>query len=372
MPNLFERSSIKSLELENRAIRSATWSAVCDQKGYVTDRAIEFYGNLASGGIGLIVTGFQYVMANSVAMPYQMGNYRDDMTGGLRRFAETVHSKGGKVMAQLAHAGSRANPDLFMEEGELWGPSAVPERGTGRVPKEMTREEITVAVEAFASAASRIKTAGFDGVQIHGAHGYGINQFLSGFTNRRNDEYGGDISKRYRFLGEVLEAGRGAVGKDYPVFIKLSGSDNYEGGLVLAESLYVARRLEEDGIDCIEVSAGSRGVPSGLVPSMPNILKEKDEAYLAAMALSFKETVKVPIVTVGGIRSPNVVSRVLSAGFADYVALCRPLIREPHLINRWKNGDMEKATCISCNGCFETGLSGLGVVCKLDLDRKQK
>ncbi|MGC8603733.1 MAG: NADH:flavin oxidoreductase [Desulfomonilaceae bacterium] len=372
MTDLFESATIKTLKVQNRSIRSATWSAVCDRKGYVTDKAVEYYGNLASGGIGLIVTGFQYIMANSVAMPYQMGNYQDDMIDGLKRLADVIHSEGGKVMGQLAHAGSRANPDLFMEDGELWGPSAAPEPGTGRVPKEMTRQEIASVVEAFGSAAQRIKNAGFDGVQIHGAHGYGVNQFLSGFTNRRKDQYGGNISKRYRFLGEVLESVRGVVGKDYPVFIKLSGSDNYEGGLVLEESLYVARRLEEDGIDCIEVSAGSRGIPSGLVPSMPNILKEEDEAYLAEMAKIFKETVKVPIVTVGGIRSPNVVSRILSRGFADYVALCRPLIREPHLINRWKNGDTEKSTCISCNGCFETGLSGLGVVCKLDLDRKNQ
>ena len=211
MQVLFEKSSIGTLDINNRAIRSATWSAVCDPKGYVTDRAIEFYETLASGGIGLIITGFQYVMANSIAMSYQMGNYRDDMMDGLKRLAEAVHSKGGKIMAQLAHAGSRANPDLFMEEGELWGPSAVPEPGTGRIPKEMTREEIAAVVEAFAAAASRTKAAGFDGVQIHGAHGYGFNQFLSGFTNRRNDAYGGPISKRYRILGEVMEALRGAV-----------------------------------------------------------------------------------------------------------------------------------------------------------------
>jgi len=372
MPVLFEKTSIGKLDLNNRSIRSATWSAVCDQKGYVTDRAIEFYAKLAEGGVGLIITGFQYVMTNSVAMPYQMGNYRDDMLDGFKRLAHAIHSKGGKVMAQLAHTGSKANPELFPQEGYVWGPSVVPEPVTGRIPKEMPRQDIATLVDAFASAASRVKNAEFDGIQLHGAHGYGINQFLSGFTNRRNDEYGGDISKRYRFLGEVLEAVRGTVGKNFPIFIKLSGADYYDGGLVPEESLYVARRLQDDGIDCIEVSAGSRGIPSGLVPSRPNILKEEDEAYLSEMARSFKETVKVPIVTVGGIRSPSVISRILSGGFADYVALCRPLIREPHLINRWESGDLEKATCVSCNGCFETGLSGLGVTCKLDANPKKK
>ncbi len=372
MSELFEKTCIGTLELDNRSIRSATWSAVCDSEGYVTDRAIEFYGRLAEGGIGLIVTGFQYVMTNSVAMPYQMGNYSDNMLEGLMRITDAIHAECGKVMAQLAHTGSKANPELFPQEGEVWGPSAVPEPVTGRVPKEMTRQEIAILVDAFASAASRVKNAGFDCIQLHAAHGYMINQFLSGFTNRRSDEYGGDISKRYQFLGQVLEGVRGTVGRDYPIFIKLNGADYYNGGLVQEESLYVARRLQDDGIDCIEVSAGSRGIPSGMVPSRPNILKEEDEAYLSGLALSFKKTVKVPIVTVGGIRSPKVISRVLSEGFADYVALCRPLIREPHLINRWKSGNLEKATCVSCNGCFETGLSGFGVTCKLDMNSKDK
>lgn len=372
MSELFEKTSIGALELDNRAIRSATWSAVCDREGYVTDRAIEFYSGLAAGGIGLIVTGFQYVMTNSVAIPYQMGNYKDSMLPGLTSLADVIHAAGGKVMAQLAHTGSKANPELFPQEGDVWGPSAVPEPVTGRVPKEMTKQEIAILVDAFASAASRVKNAGFDGIQLHAAHGYMINQFLAAYTNRRSDKYGGDISKRYQFLGLVLESVRGAVGRDYPVFIKLNGADYYDGGLVQEESLYVARRLQDDGIDCIEVSAGSRGIPSGKVPSRPNILKEEDEAYLSELALNFRKTIKTPIVTVGGIRSPKVISRLLSEGFADYVALCRPFIREPHLINRWKSGNLEKATCVSCNGCFETGLTGLGVTCKLDIKSKDK
>ena len=227
-------------------------------------------------------------------------------------------------------------------------------------------------VEAFAAAALRSKKAGFDGIQLHGAHAYGINQFLSGAMNRRSDKYGGDISNRYRFLGEILEAVRGAVGPDYPVFIKLSGHDYFDGGLVLEESLYVARRLVEDGIDCIEVSAGSRASANGMIPSRMNIRREEEEAYLAPLARSFKDAVNVPIITVGGLRSPGVVSRVLSEGMADYVAFCRPLIREPRLISRWKSGNLEKAKCISCNGCFETGLEGFGVTCKVEKKLKER
>ena len=280
VPELFEKTWIKSLELDNRAVRSATWSGVCDPKGYITEKALEFYGNLAEGGIGLIVTGFQYVMPNSIAMPFQMGNYRDDQLEGLSRLVETIHSRGGKVAAQLVHTGSKANPELLFQEAEVWGSSAVLDPLSGQVPKEMTQSDITSCIEAFASAAARSQKAGFDAIQLHGAHGYGINQFLSGFFNRRSDKYGGAIAKRYLFLAEVMEAVRGAVGKDYPVFIKLSGNDYFENGLTTEESLYVARRLVEDGIDCIEVSAGSRACANGMVPSRPNIRTEKDEAYL--------------------------------------------------------------------------------------------
>ncbi len=366
MPELFEKTMIKSLELNNRSVRSATWSGVGDRKGYVTDTAIEFYGRLAAGGVGLIVTGFQYVMPNGIAILYQIGNYSDNQLEGLSRLAVAIHSQGGKVMAQLAHTGSRANSELFPEEGEIWGPSAVPDALTGNTPKEMTRQEIAQVIEAYAAAASRAKRAGFDGIQLHGAHGYGINQFLSGATNRRTDGYGGNISRRYRFLGETMEAVRGAVGSDYPVFIKLSGNDYVDEGLVPDESLQVARRLVDDGIDCIEVSGGNRASVNGMVPSRQNIHREEDEAYLAELARRFKESVNVPIVTVGGIRSPAVVSRILADGIADYVAFCRPLIREPDLINRWKSGDLAKAKCISCSGCFDTGLEGIGVSCKAE------
>lgn len=371
MPELFEKTGIKSLELENRSVRSATWSAVADRKGYVTDRAIEFYANLGEGGLGLIITGFQYVMPNGIAIPYQMGNYRDDQAEGLGRLSEAIHARGGKVVAQIVHTGAKANPDLFPEGGELWGPSAVPDPLTGNTPKEMTPQDISQLVEAYAAAAYRAREAGFDGVQLHGAHGYGVNQFLSGAANQRTDRYGGDISRRYRFLGEVMEAVRGAVGKDFPLFIKLSGNDFYDRGLTGEESLHVAKRLADDGIDCIEVSGGSKVSYDGMIPSRPHVLKPEDEAYLAPLARRFKETVRVPVITVGGIRSLPVISKILSERQADYVAFCRPLIREPHLIKRWKSGDTEKATCISCNGCFEVALEGSGVGCKLDKKPKE-
>jgi 2,4-dienoyl-CoA reductase-like NADH-dependent reductase (Old Yellow Enzyme family) len=370
MTKLFEKSMIKSLEIKNRAVRSATWEGAGDCKGFITERVVELYGNLADGGAGLIITGFQYVLPNGVGIAHQIGNYSDDLLAGLKMLAEAARARGARVMAQLVHAGTRANPALFPEEGEIWGPSAVPDPLTGNIPKELTQREITRLIEAYAAAAYRAQRAGFDGIQLHGAHGYGINQFLSAASNRRSDKYGGNITGRYRFLGELLECVKGAVGKDYPVFIKLSGNDFFAGGLVPEESIYVGRRLEENGIDCIEVSAGSKASADGMIPSRTNVRREVDEAYLARLAGCFKEALRVPIITVGGIRSPAVVAKILDESVADYVAFCRPLIREPGLISRWQNGDLEKSKCISCNGCYETGLAGLGISCKMERSAK--
>jgi 2,4-dienoyl-CoA reductase-like NADH-dependent reductase (Old Yellow Enzyme family) len=283
-----------------------------------------------------------------------------------------IHAENGKVAAQLVHTGTKANPKLFPEPGEIWGPSVVTDPLSGNTATEMSVAEITQVIEAYATAASRSKTAGFDAIQLHGAHGYGINQFLSGFFNRRGDGYGGDIKSRYRFLGEVMEAVRGEVGSDFPVLIKLSGHDYYEGGLVPDESLHVARRLTDDGIDAIEISGGSRASGENFSPSRKKISKEEDEAYLLDLAAMVKQAVPVPVMTVGGFRSPGVISNALSDGKADYIAMCRPLIREPHLINRWKSGDLTKATCISCNGCFEAAAEGNGVYCMVEKKLREK
>jgi 2,4-dienoyl-CoA reductase-like NADH-dependent reductase (Old Yellow Enzyme family) len=372
MPELFEQTKIGSLELKNRFVRSATWSGIGDEKGYVTDKALEVYGALAKGGVGLIVTGFQYVMPNGVAMIYQLGNYEDGQIEGLKRLTDTVHANGGKIVGQLTHTGAKANPKVFPKEGDIWGPSAVPDPLTGNTPREMTVEQIRQAVAAYAAAAGRCKQAGFDGVQLHGAHGYGFNQFLSPASNKRTDAYGGDIDNRYRILGEVMQAIRSTVGDNFPVMIKLSGHDYFEGGLVTEDSLHVARRLVDDGIDAIEVSAGSRASYDDLAPSRLKIKKKEDEAYLLDLARRFKETVDVPIITIGGIRSFEVASEIINDQAADYVALCRPLIRQPDLINRWSNGDLRRATCISCNGCFDMAAEGIGICCKVDRALREK
>jgi 2,4-dienoyl-CoA reductase-like NADH-dependent reductase (Old Yellow Enzyme family) len=363
---LLEKSWIGPLELNNRAIRSATWEGAADPCGFVTDRTVEIYDRLARGGIGLIVSGFQYVKANGIAMPHQIGNYCDSQVESLTRITETVDLHGTKILAQLVHCGAKADPGLFPEDGDLWGASAIPDPFTGRTPREMTTGEITDLVESYASAAKRAQRAGFDGVQLHAAHGYGINQFFSPSSNRRGDRYGGSIGNRFRLLGEIVEAIRSETGGDFPLFVKLSGNDFYEDGLTPDDSRQIGIRLADTGVVCIEVSGGSKASVNGMFPSRTGILREEDEAYLAGLAGYFKGSVRIPVATVGGIRSPGVVEKILNNGYADYVSLSRPFIREPHLIKRWESGDLARATCISCNGCYETGLKGLGISCKVE------
>ncbi len=373
MPELFEPTQIKSMELANRSMRSATWTGLGDEDGNVTAEAVEFYRTLAGGGVGLIVTGYQYVLRNGQQLPYMIGNYDDAQIEELRKLADGVHAEGGKIVPQIVHCGAAANPKVLPDGGEIWAPSPVDDKKKGALhAKEVSKEQIGTLIEAYAAAAVRAKKAGFDGVQLHGAHGYGINQFLSPFWNRRGDAYGGKLANRYRFLAEVMEAVRGAVGDDFPVMIKLNAHDFVDGGLVPEETVEIAKRLEDDGIDLIEVSGGSGASGDDLGPVRKKISKPEQEAYYADLAVRFKEAVKVPVAVVGGIRSFKTVSDILSERKADYVSFSRPFIREPDLINRWKSGDTATATCISCNGCFEAGLKGKGIDCKVERKLREK
>lgn len=370
MTQLFDKTWINSIELGNRAIRSATWTGSCDAQGFVTDVTIDFYNRLAQGGMGLIITGYQYILPNSIQLPYMLGNYDDSQIQGLKKLADIVHTAGTKIVGQIVHTGLRANPKLFTQEGAIWAPSEVSDPTVKHQVKVVAKSEILDLVQAYANAARRLKEAGFDGVQLHGAHGYGINQFLSPYWNKRGDNYGGSLANRYRFLAETLEAVREATGTDMAVMIKLNSCDFVENGLDLDETLQIATRLADDGIDAIEISGGSASSGKNKGPVRTKILEEQDEAYFSDMAAQFKEKVKVPIIAVGGFRSLKKIDEVLDGNKADYIAMSRPFIREPSLIKRWLDEDLSKATCISCNGCFETGLKGLGISCKIDREEK--
>jgi len=359
MSILFEHSEINGLKLSNRFIRSATWEGKAGVDGSVTPGLIRMMVDLAAGGVGLIITSHAYVRPAGQAGPWQIGIHEDALVPGLRRMTHAVHEAGGKIIIQLAHAGTFAPQKLI---GRV--PFAVSNHedlaGAPRV--ELTRRDIQTVIVAFAEAALRARAAGFDGVELHASHGYLLSQFLSPVFNRRRDEYGGDIRNRARIHLETYRAIRKQVGADYPVLIKLNCRDFVEGGLGLEDSLVVGTMLADAGVDAIELSGG---VLTGgrLSPSRTNIDMPDKEAYFREEARIFKEKIDIPLLLVGGIRSFEVAECLVADQVADYISMSRPFIREPGLINRWKSGDRGRARCTSDNLCFGPGMKGEGIYC---------
>jgi 2,4-dienoyl-CoA reductase-like NADH-dependent reductase (Old Yellow Enzyme family) len=350
---LFTPFSIRGLELRNRIARSATAESLADESGAPTDRLAPLYRQLAEGGTGLIVTGHLFVAAGGKAHAEMTGIHEDRLVDPLAALACAAHQGGAAIAAQLNHGGRACDPALVAEP---LAPSAVPASGKAPMPREMTMEDITEAVSAFAAAAARAKAAGFDAVQLHGAHGYLVSQFLSPLSNRRKDRYGGSLENRARFLQETARAVRRAVGDDFPVLIKLGIADNLDGGLTMEEGAEVASWLRGFGVDAVETSTGAKGAIATKVTAPDR------EAYLLPLARAVRARTDLPILLVGGLRSRAVMERVFDEGI-DMVSLSRPLIREPDLPRELASGAVDAAACVSCNRCWPEK-EGDGIACK--------
>jgi 2,4-dienoyl-CoA reductase-like NADH-dependent reductase (Old Yellow Enzyme family) len=362
MPKLFTPTKIKNLTLPSRFIRSATWEGLAAENGDCTPELVDLVEDLAGGNAGLIITGHTYVSPAGQATLRQLGIDHDGRIEGLCEMTAAVHRRGGRIMMQLAHGGLKA--DAKFSDVMPSGPSIVKSL-LGFPHREMTVEDIRQVVEDFSQAARRAQAAGFDGVQIHAAHGYLLSQFLSPAFNRRDDEYGGDIQNRTRFLLQVYNSIRQAVGRQFPIFVKINSEDFLANGLTLEDSLQIGAMLENARVDAIEVSGGT--FSSGkYVPFRKELTFERDQAYFRRAAKALKSNIRTPVILIGGIRSYLLAERLVDEGFADYISLSRPFIREPRLIVRWQSGDLRKATCISCNGCLGAARSGRGVYCILD------
>jgi len=368
MSILFETTNIAGMELANRFVRSATWEGMAADDGSVTSRLTETMTALAEGGVGLIISGHATVSPEGQAGPWQLGIYDDKHVDGLKSMTGAVHNAGGKIIAQLAHAGHFAIKELTKQP-----PHVVSNfDGLAKSPRhELTKEDIANLVAVFANAANRAKNAGFDGVQIHSAHGYLLSQFLSPAYNCRQDEYGGDIQNRARIHIEVYNAIRDVVGKNYPVLIKINSDDHIENGLELKDSIKACKLLSDAGFDAIELSGGT--LSSGkLSPSRSGISSPEKEAYFKNAAIALKKEINIPLILVGGMRSIEVAEETIKSGAADYISMCRPFIREPNLVNRWKSGDLSPATCKSDTLCFMPALEGKGIYCVVDELKNKK
>jgi 2,4-dienoyl-CoA reductase-like NADH-dependent reductase (Old Yellow Enzyme family) len=368
MSKLFDVTQLNGMTLKNRFVRSATAEGMATVEGKATPRLINLMAELAEGNVGLIITGHAYVAKRGQATPAQLGIYDDKLIPGLRAMVDAVHKRDGKIVAQLAHSGMLAIPKLI--NSAPLAPSAI--EGLSEDPlQEMMLEDIQATIEAFGQAAGRAHEAGFDGVQIHAAHSYLLSQFLSPAFNHRRDAYGGSIENRARIILEVVEAIRRRVGRNYPLLIKMNCRDFLEGGLELEDSIQAGTLLKEAGIDAIEVSGGTF-ISGDLMPVRTGIVTEGDEAYFQSEARAFKEQIDLPIILVGGIRSFHIAERIVIDRIADYISICRPFIREPDLINRWRSRDLSKATCLSDSKCLRPALAGKGVYCVVEKRLRDK
>jgi len=358
---IFRPWRLGALEVRNRLVRSATEEGLSSNEGAPSQRLIDLTAELARGGAGLIITGSAFISREGRGATNVTGIDDDELIGPLSRVCEAVHQAGGILAAQLLHSGSTLRPLMVSEKAGPYGPSAMAvDPVCGAPVLALTRAQIGGIVDDYARAASRARRAGFDAVQIHAAHGYLINQFLSPARNRREDAYGGSLQHRARLLYEVYEAVRGAVGAGVPVFVKMSAYDGFPGGVEPVEAARVAAELDTRGLDAIEVSAGTpEGAKCG---GWDHIMPAPfAEGRFFDYALRIKAAVTCPVLSVEGWRDPLRIAQALES--VDAVSLCRPFIREPHLAERWRDGDLTPATCISCNKCLDLIVDrGLGCI----------
>ncbi|MFU8856056.1 MAG: NADH:flavin oxidoreductase [Deferrisomatales bacterium] len=360
MYSLFEPVEMGTLTARNRLVRSATWLGLADGRGAVTEALVERYRELGRGGAGVIVTGYASVSPEGRHQPGMLGAQEDSLVPGLTRLAAAMRDGGALAGLQLVHAGGQTRGEWIGGRAPL-APSFTPAAQYPEVPRELSAAEIGSIVADFGRAARRARDAGFDFVQLHAAHGFLINQFLSPATNLRTDRYGGGVRQRFRFLQEVWAAVQGSAGPDYPVAIKLNGADFIPGGLELDEAARVAEWVDLRAPCLIEVSGGTPG--SGALGPVRRVEGPDDEAYFRGLAAAVKRRVSAPVAVVGGLRQVETLESLLFEGVADFFSLSRPLLWEPDLPSRWAAGDRSPARCTSCSGCFAPGREGRGVRC---------
>ena len=340
---LVEPFRLKNLNLRNRIVMAPMLSRLSYPNGIVSQRLIDYYAERAKGGVGLIIVEYAYIdQKESKAHQGQLGAYDDQLIPGLGDLAEAINEWGAKVIFQICHAGRCTSREYTGRQPIA--PSAMPSP-LGEVAREMAIEEIEAARESFGEAARRAKTAGFDGVELHGAHGYLMAQFLSPYTNRRTDKYGRD---RGLFALETLDYIRSKVGNDYVVGYRMSAEEFIEGGATLKKTKAFAKRMEERGIDYLHISAGI--IETGHNYVIPMYLPK---GHLLQLAEKIKSVVNIPVIAVGAIHDPALAEGALKKKQADLIAMGRALIADPDIPNKIRSKRLEDIrTCLRCNdGC---------------------
>lgn len=374
-PTLFSVGAIGRMEVKNRFVMPPMVRNYADANGLATDRYVAHIERIARGGVGMMILEASYVREDGKGFKNELGLHEDGVVRGLRRLAAAAHAHGAKIGIQLYHAGRQTSAKITGVQPVA--PTAIPDPSSMEMPRALKTEEIADLVGAYADGAARARQAGLDFVEIHGAHGYLITQFLSPFSNGRTDAYGGSSANRLRFLEEVYAAVRVAVGDDYPVILRLSADEQVVGGLRLSDTKRIAKRMERLGVDAIHVSAGNYAsyakglmIPPMAIPDEP----------LVPLAAGIRSAVGIPVIAVGKIRTPAGAERILRSGKADFIGIGRTLLADPDYPNKVREGRLDEISpCIACNqACISRLFAQQDVLCtvnphcgrEIEFDRK--
>jgi 2,4-dienoyl-CoA reductase-like NADH-dependent reductase (Old Yellow Enzyme family) len=330
MKTLLDRVRIGGMELDNRLVRSATWEKMADEKGHPTKRLYDLYEELSRGGAGLIISSVTYITEDSRSLPGQLGFYGDDSIEEFRVLTDLAHRNGRRIVMQGNFA---TRSDFTTEIGKSMDTNSV------------SVEDIRSVVSAFGDAAVRARAAGFDGIQIHAAHGFFISRFLVPWENRRTDRYGGSRENMSRFIIEIYDEIRRRVGPEFAVLVKINCADPRDPEAVFDLCRYACRQLSERGIDAIELSgnADAFGHKEGASYS-ESVFRE----YASVVA----EEVSCPVILVGRNRNPEVMEDILNSSKIELFSMSRPFLREPSIVNSWKSEGLRPSLCVSCNKCY--------------------
>lgn len=318
MAGLLSPLQIKGMKLSNRLVMPPMATTKAGENGEVSQELLHYYDEKCRGGyLGLVIIEHSFISPEGKASERQLSVSRDEDIPGLRTLAKTIQKNGSKAIVQINHAGSGTTAEVI--KTTPLGPSPVANPRKGTIPRELDAAEIKKIVADFQKAAARVKEAGFDGVEIHSAHSYLLNQFFSPITNKREDAYGGSLDNRIKLHLEVIAAVREAVGRDFPLFLRLGCCDYLEGGTTLEDSKSAAREFARAGVDVIDVSGGVLGY---------NAPGNAEEGYFAPLSEAIKKVVEIPVIVTGGIKTAAKANQIIAEGKADLVGVGRALLQD--------------------------------------------
>ncbi|MCR4432289.1 MAG: FAD-dependent oxidoreductase [Tepidanaerobacteraceae bacterium] len=355
---IFSPIKIGKMELSNRLVVPPMVMNYCNEDGTATERFIAYHEAKARGGWGLIITEDYAVDPRGKGFSRIPGLWDDSQIESHSRLTERIHKYGAKIVAQIYHCGRQTNHLVIGEQPVA--PSPIPCPVNQEMPHELTVKEIKEVVEKFGDCAYRAKKAGFDGVEVHGAHGYLIAQFMSPYSNKRTDEYGGSLQNRLRFPLEIISNIKAKAGNDFPVIFRISADEFVPGGRTIEDTKAIAIILEDAGINAIHVSAGVYASADAIIP--PSAVRH---GWITDYAAEVKKVVSIPVITVGRINDPFVAEAIISSGKADLVSIGRGSLADPEMPNKAAAGKFEDIVqCIGCmQGCIERLFKNIDVKC---------